>query len=506
MFNEEGPAKASASVDPTATEMQESARNTPSRPGTSMTERSGEIDPFVIKRNGQLWHESVPYRFASFNAPELLDNDVWEVKDTMRTLSGFSRRVTRTYTLQVKSWRVSRGHINAWSETRQDWEYDEAHFVKIDHVLALARQYQVKLIIPIINQDYGQEGTNWVGNFTDLIRLRTGKSYEEVHASIDWWTDKACIDSFKKIITYLLNRVNTVNGVRYGDDATILAWETGNEMNLGGKAPAPGSWTVTIAQHIKTLAPRSLVMDGSYSRNDDIIKSYPSEVLGSPDVDILSYHYYGAGEAKRIRKDIELAKKHDKIFVAGEFGFFHDPAEFATFTASVKAAGGAGCLVWSLRPHSVQGGFKTHGEGDGIFSYHVPGWAPRADEFDPREAAIVHTIRQASYELNRERVPPHPTPPPPDKVWLIDNGAAMTWLGSAWAASYEIWVAGEHGQQEWTLCQAGHLINVQAGKHSYPIPQHLQRAKEVAFLVRGIGVDGHIGAWSTPCIADPTAA
>lgn len=34
----------------------------------------------------------------------------------------------------------------------------------------------------------------------------------------------------KKIFTFLLNRTNTVNGKRYGDDPTVLAWETGNEM------------------------------------------------------------------------------------------------------------------------------------------------------------------------------------------------------------------------------------------------------------------------------------
>ena len=31
-------------------------------------------------------------------------------------------------------------------------------------------------------------------------------------------------------MSYLLNRRNTITGVRYGDDPTVLAWETGNEM------------------------------------------------------------------------------------------------------------------------------------------------------------------------------------------------------------------------------------------------------------------------------------
>lgn len=37
-------------------------------------------------------------------------------------------------------------------------------------------------------------------------------------------------DSFKLIITHLLNRRNTITGVRYGSDPTFLALESGNEM------------------------------------------------------------------------------------------------------------------------------------------------------------------------------------------------------------------------------------------------------------------------------------
>ncbi len=49
----------------------------------------------------------------------------------------------------------------------------------------------------------------------------------------------------KLIYTHFLNRINTVTGMRYGDDPTILAWETGNELQHSfiGKLPAPGAWT-----------------------------------------------------------------------------------------------------------------------------------------------------------------------------------------------------------------------------------------------------------------------
>lgn len=56
--------------------------------------------------------------------------------------------------------------------------------------------------------------------------------------------------------------------------------------------PAPGSWTVNIAQHIKSLAPNILVMDGSLSRSNNTADKFNTTALNSPYVDLFSYHYY----------------------------------------------------------------------------------------------------------------------------------------------------------------------------------------------------------------------
>ena len=50
------------------------------------------------------------------------------------------------------------------------------------------------------------------------------------------------------------------------EDPTILAFETGNE--LGGtklsRFPPPIAWTTSVANRLKSLAPNTLVMSGSY--------------------------------------------------------------------------------------------------------------------------------------------------------------------------------------------------------------------------------------------------
>lgn len=91
--------------------------------------------PFVVLRDGQLMlDDGTPFRFASMNAPELLDGHPFEVEDTMRTLAGFGRRVTRTYTLKIKGTSPhfgDAGHFNGWDRQKGDWVYDEGPFKKV---------------------------------------------------------------------------------------------------------------------------------------------------------------------------------------------------------------------------------------------------------------------------------------------------------------------------------------------------------------------------------------
>jgi hypothetical protein len=60
----------------------------------------------------------------------------------------------------------------------------------------------------------------------------------------------------------------------------------------GTSLPPPGSWTVEIAQHIKSMAPNILVMDGSLSRSNVTEDKFNVTALESQFVDLFSYHYY----------------------------------------------------------------------------------------------------------------------------------------------------------------------------------------------------------------------
>lgn len=58
---------------------------------------------------------------------------------------------------QVKSGRIGRGHINGFSTEWGDWMWDSDRLREMDVVLDEAYKAGVKLIIPLINDDTGEE-------------------------------------------------------------------------------------------------------------------------------------------------------------------------------------------------------------------------------------------------------------------------------------------------------------------------------------------------------------
>lgn len=439
----------------------------PPAPRRGKTTPSHDNNGFVYAKDGELYLGNQLFKFRGFAGPTLLDGSVFENTDLIQSVAGFATRVTRCYTLKVANDMFGRvttatdAHITGWDKTAQDWTYNEVKWRQMDQALAIAADYKVKIIFPLINQDYGDDSSDWVGNYIDLIRHRFNISdYATAQLKVDWFTDRRIRDDFKKIIKKFLTRKNTVNGRIYGSDDTFLAFETGNEMNwanitvnaanknskttnisLTHTRPAPAEWTTDIARYIKSLAPKILVMDGSFSRNPQ--NAWPEDTLKSPWVDMISYHLYGDGDILLFDALNAQAKKYGKVFVIGEHGFYNTVASWAKAYKTITCAG---TLGWSLRPHAEINGFEVHSETGSTDSYHTPGWDnSTAANFDPREGGIVRLTYKASFEVLNKPVAEFPIPDAPFP-YFATNGTdtGISWKGAAWAEHYEIWAAAIH--------------------------------------------------------------
>ena len=379
----------------------------------------------------------------------------FRVSDGLETAAAMGWRVVRAHTLGISTG-------NALSFEPRLGVFNGSALDAADWAVAEAQRLGIKLFIPLTdNWRYYHGGkhdfTDWVGNPDET----------------QFFSDAAAIAAFKTYIANRLNHVNAYTGRRTGDEPAIFCWETGNEF-----AAAPANWTQDIAAHIKALAPKHLVADGSNGVVD--------ASLASPDVDIYSQHFYPAS-ATGVVAAATRTSSSDKVFVNGEFGWNDGGVNIAAYLATVTATPAiAVSAFWSLFPHADTHGFVDHGDG---FTVHVPG-------DDANMAAFNAAARASAAVMAGAPAPPLPMPPPPAITAITrarGYAATLAWRGAALATTYDVQVAAAAAGPWSDVCTAC------GSDFDTPIALPAKSAAVGAFLrCRGVNADGLAGGWSPP--------
>jgi mannan endo-1,4-beta-mannosidase len=382
---------------------------------------------FVTAHGDQLMEGGKPFRFISFNLPNLQmieDNlpftetnpwrlpDEYEIRDGLATLREMGGTVVRTYVFSVIRTNDPPG---APRHVLGPGRFNETAFREFDLVLKIANEQGIRLIIPLV------DNWTWQGGRAEYAGFR-GKSRDA------FWTDPQVIEDFKQTIHFVVTRTNTLTGVRYCDDKAILCWETGNELF------SPTSWTREIAGYIKSLDTNHLVMDG---RAAPVVRP---ESLDMPEIDIVTTHHYPSLRTRQSFADLIRANwaraKGKKPYVVGEFGFV-STADMEDAMKAIMDTGTAGGLLWSLRFHNRDGGFYWHSEpagGNKYKGFHWPG-SPTAALYD--EINLMALVRRNAFAIRGRMPPPLPLPAPPTLLPIADV-AAISWQGSVGTAFYTV--------------------------------------------------------------------
>ena len=394
---------------------------------TSQFASGAEFKNFITRRGDQLLDGDRPYRFISFNIPNLLViedafeftspspwrwPDEYEIEDALESIRQMGGQVVRTYVISVYREGSDMGKT---VHVLGPGEFNEEGFVALDKVLEIANRKGIRLIIPFYDR------APWMGGQPQYAAFR-GKKTDE------FWTDPQLIADFKQTIEHLINRKNTITGVAYKDDKAILGWETGNEID------ATPEWTHEIASYCKQLDPNHLVVDGRS------LHGIAQWQVDEPATDVLSTHHYPHGVNTDFVPPIRAAHamtKGKKPYFVGEFGFVDTPQLGRVYDATIQD-GMAGALIWSLRFHSRDGGFYWHmevGTGGNFYkAYHWPGFASGA-AYD--EKAVLRLTRDKGFEI-QGLAPPAIEPPAPPRLLAIESPAEISWQGSTGAASYDV--------------------------------------------------------------------
>jgi mannan endo-1,4-beta-mannosidase len=258
-------------------------------------------------------------------------------------------------------------YFHYWNGTEPAFNDGATGLQNLDYVVYEAGQQNLKLIIPFVN--------NWeqFGGIDQYVRWNNGQYPRPVlhrphHPPVVQGLDQSPPQP-----------TNIYTGIKYKDDATIMAWELANEERCTGSGVYPASsscntqtitsWAADVSAYIKSIDRKHLVSagdEGFYctdpSSSDFTIncsQGVDSIALAKlPDMDILSYHLYPDSWGKTpqwgtewIRSHIEASHQLGDRAVAGEFGLLSKDTRnpvYHEWQDAVLQDDGAGALYWIL--------------------------------------------------------------------------------------------------------------------------------------------------------------
>ncbi len=261
----------------------------------------------------------------------------------------------------------------------------------LDEVIASAGEHGIKLILPLVN--------NWTsfGGIDQYVQWAGGLWHD------DFMTNETIKGWYKAWVDHLLNRVNTITGVVYKDDPTIMAWELANEMRCSESGPYLSSaacnpstilaWVDEMSTYVKSIDHNHLVSFGSegflctnYGKSDTLTNctesADPVAVTALPNIDMHGIHLYpdhwnpteptddwAAWGVWWIDQQAAIAEDAGKPFYIGEYGWRGKSTRLPVFNQWLTAAyadGADGTNFWMMQPTNP--GF-TPPDNDGFVVY-----------------------------------------------------------------------------------------------------------------------------------------
>lgn len=254
---------------------------------------------FISIQNGNFIKDCQPYYLVSMNywsvmnlaADDSAGGNLTRFKTEVEQLSKIGVNNVRIMAASEGSGRGIQPYRMYPALMESPGKYNEKIFVGLDRALVEFSKYNISVIMtlnnfwqwsggysqyvswatdnsqipyppswdPSLNPPYGDYSTNGsYGNYDPKAGVwntgflgYAGRFYNDssiVHLTQGW---------FKDHIKTVINRVNTISGVKYKDDPTIMTWELSNEPQ-----DPPLSWVIDTSVYIKSLAPNHLVTVG----------------------------------------------------------------------------------------------------------------------------------------------------------------------------------------------------------------------------------------------------
>jgi len=404
-----------------------------------------QFENYVTTSGTKLMDGDEELQFISLNYPQATSDTKWEQQNAIKTIKTMGGKVTRSYTIPVWNGNNAGKAYVTGVDSDGRLTFDEDALNKLDQLLAICNEEGIRLIIPLVDHWHwigGMDGYVWLAGVADSAP--SSSSFQ--NWAWKFYSDETCRDYFKQMISHLLERENSVTGVKYKDDPAILCWETaneagGNQTNQQTYDNILSAWTIDVVNHIKSIDSNHLVLDGRMSTTAQ------SRGADNP-ADILGAHYYEGNYATRCADDTVAAHAAQKPFILGEFGakVKAEPC-IDVFQAGVDN-GTNGIMMWSLRAHKDGFGYYFHDEDGYWAAYHWPGFAS-GDYYGETEIlraiyAYAQIVNGNANDYETAKNIPIPAPETQEAPLLYESSFAdgsvgdIKWRGVVGGAWYEI--------------------------------------------------------------------
>jgi mannan endo-1,4-beta-mannosidase len=238
-------------------------------------------------------------------------------------------------------------------------QYDESLLAGLDFLMAELGKRDMTAVLYLNNFWQWSGGMtqylNWFEGTPALDPNVTGDYETYMAQTARFYVSEAAQAEYRRVIEKIVGRVNTVTGLSYRDDPTIMAWQLANEPRPGGSKAGDAEkaiyirWIDATAKTIHDLDPNHLVSSGSegLAGSAEDGKLYLA-AHASANIDYLTYHLWpknwGWFDSKKpeetwanaiarsrdyLNVHIDMARHLKKPVVLEEFGLDRDGPSFS---------------------------------------------------------------------------------------------------------------------------------------------------------------------------------
>lgn len=321
-------------------------------------------------------------------------------------------------------------------------EYNETLLAGLDVLLDEMAKRDMKAVMVMGNY------WEWSGGMAQLVAWADNKPpvdpltshiFQFMSSSAGFYANKKAQRIYQDYLKHVTQRENSVNGIRYADDPTIMTWELANEPRphpLGRRSPGHIgdflAWIDSTAETFHAFAPKQLVAVGSEGAAGclDSLQLY-EKAHSFASIDYLTFHiwpknwhWYAPNDPQKtlafaIQRTLAYFERHEAIArklikptTLEEFGLARDN-EDPNPDASVNARHELLKAVFDAVEKSVDSGGPAAGTniwswgGEGRASNDEAKWTPGSDftgdpPQEPQGLNSIFDTDRATLDLIRE--------------------------------------------------------------------------------------------------------